>query len=231
MNNILELKNITKKYYSKTAIEDINLTFVGGNIYGLLGPNGCGKTTLLKILAGLHKPTSGNITLNNKKLTHLTKTEIAFLPTENFIYDQFKVKQAIKYFKDMYNDFDEKKAINIITDYDLNLNTTIKSLSSGQVAKLKIALTVSRNAQVYIFDEPLNGIDVITKDNIVNCIIDSYTKNKIIIISSHMVEEIEKIFDEVIFIKNSRVELCGITEQLRSQYQKSITNIFKEVYK
>lgn len=230
MNNILELKNITKKYYNKIAIENINLTFKGGKIYGLLGPNGCGKTTLLKILAGLHKPTNGDISLNGKKLTHLSKNNIAFLPTENFIYEQFKVKQAIKYFNEMYNDFDETKAINKINSFKLDLNSTIKSLSSGQVAKLKIALTISRNAQVYIFDEPLNGIDVITKDSIINCILDSYSESKIIILSSHMVEEIEKIFDEVIFIKDSHVELCGITEQLRSQYQKSITNIFKEVY-
>lgn len=230
MNNILELKNITKKYFNKVAIENIDLTFTGGKIYGLLGPNGCGKTTLLKILVGLHKPTSGNITLNGDKLTHLSKNKIAFLPTENFIYDNFKIKQTIKYYKDMYNDFDEKKALSIITNFSLDLNSTIKSLSSGQVAKLKIALTISRNAQIYVFDEPLNGVDIITKDSIINCIIDSYSENKIIIISSHMVEEIEKIFDEVIFIKDSHVELCGITEQLRSQYQKSITNIFKEVY-
>ncbi|QSX05525.1 ABC transporter ATP-binding protein [Sedimentibacter sp. zth1] len=230
MNNLLKIDGLTKKYYNKVALDDITLTFNSGKIYGLLGPNGSGKTTLMKVVAGLHKQTKGSILINGEPISYKTKGIVAYMPTENFLIDNFKIKQVLKFYKDMYKDFDEEKAIKLLSTLKVNINTTVKSLSSGLVAKLKLALTLSRDASVYMFDEPLNGIDILAREDIINCIVNSCGEDKIIIVSSHIVDEIEKLFDDVVFIKEQKVALEGNAEQLRIEHGKSIENIYKEIY-
>lgn len=231
MNNVLELIDVSKKYYNKTALNSINLKFESNKIYGLLGPNGSGKTTLMKLVAGLHKQTSGKILVNGEPISYKSKDFIAYMPTENFMYDSFTIERVVKYFNDLYSDFDIEKAYKLLDDFKLNKKSTIKSLSSGLVAKVKLAVTLSRNAYIYMFDEPLNGIDVLTRDDIINNIVNENGNNKIILVSSHLVSEIEKLFDDVVFIKDTQVVLSGNAEQLRVEYGKSIENIYKEVYK
>lgn len=228
---LLKIESLNKKYYNKTAINNINLTLERGKIYGLLGPNGSGKTTLMKIIAGLHKQTSGNVYLNNEPLTYKTKTNISYMPTENFIYDSFKVKDAVKYYEDMYEDFQTETAYKILNEMNVDTEFRISKLSSGLVGKLKIALALSRNVDLYMLDEPLNGVDILSRDVIIDIITRSYSENKTVIISTHLVNEIEKIIDSVIFIKEGSIELFQDAEELRIQHGMSIEGLYKEVYK
>lgn len=231
MNNSLEIKNLSKKYLNKTALINVNLNFEGGKIYGLMGPNGSGKTTLMKVVAGLHKASAGDVLINGEPVSYLTKGIVAYMPTENFLVDSFKVSEIIDYYKDMYADFDKDKCINLIKKLDIDINQKVSALSSGLAAKLKIAVTLSRQAAIYMLDEPLNGIDIIAREAIIDTIVNSYDESKIIIISSHIVDEIEKLFDCVVFIKDATVVLSGDAEELRTQRQMSIENIYKEVYR
>ncbi|MDF2678611.1 MAG: multidrug transporter ATP-binding protein [Bacillota bacterium] len=229
MNETLKLNNLTKKYYNKVALQNVNLTFERGKIYGLLGPNGSGKTTLMKIIAGLHKQTSGEILINDKPLSFETKAFVSYLPTDNFLYDSFKVKDIIKFYSDMYSDFNKDFALEVLQN-NVDIELKVSKLSSGMIGKLKVALSLSRNADIYLLDEPLNGVDVLARDAIMDLIVKAYNENKIIIISSHLVSETEKIFDSAIFIKDGNIELNGDAEELRQSYGKSIENIYKEIY-
>ncbi len=228
---LLKIENLNKKYYNKTALNNINLSLEQGKIYGLLGPNGSGKTTLMKVIAGLHKQTSGNVLLNNVPLSYKSKANISFMPTENFLYDSFKVKDAVKFYKDMYEDFQEETAFSILKEINVDTEFKISKLSSGLVGKLKVALALSRNVDLYMLDEPLNGVDVLSRDVIMDLITRAYGENKTIIVSTHLVSEIEKILDSVIFLKDGIVALNGDTEELRLSHETSIEGIYKEVFK
>lgn len=229
--DLLKIENLYKKYYNKTALNNVNLILEQGQIYGLLGPNGSGKTTLMKVIAGLHKQTSGQITVKDEPLSYKTKASISYMPTENFLYDSFKVKDAVKFYADMYEDFQEEKALNILKEINVDTEFKISKLSSGLVGKLKVALALSRDVDLYMLDEPLNGVDVLSRDVILDLIIRSYTENKTIVVSTHLVSEIEKILDSVIFLKDGIVELTGDAEELRMSRELSIEGIYKEVFK
>lgn len=228
---LLKIESLNKKYYNKTALSNVNLSLEKGKIYGLLGPNGSGKTTLMKVIAGLHKQTSGNVLLSNEPLSYKTKANLSYMPTENFLYDSFKVKDAVKFYRDMYEDFQEANAYNILKEINVDTEFKIAKLSSGLVGKLKIALALSRNVDLYMLDEPLNGVDVISRDVIMDLITRSYSDNKTFIISTHLVSEIEKILDSVIFLRDGYVELTGDAEELRMSREMSIEGIYKEVFK
>lgn len=228
---LLKIESLNKKYYNKTALNNVNLTLEKGKIYGLLGPNGSGKTTLMKVIAGLHKQTSGSVLLNNEPLSFKSKANLSYMPTENFLYDSFRVKDAVKFYKDMYEDFQEANAYNILKEINVNAEFKISNLSSGLVGKLKVALALSRNVDLYMLDEPLNGVDVLSRDIIMDLITRSYSDNKTFIISTHLVNEIEKILDSVIFLKDGNVELTGDAEELRISREMSIEGIYKEVFK
>lgn len=230
MNEVLDIKNLTKMYYNKVALEDVILSFDKGKIYGLMGPNGSGKTTLMKIIIGLHKQTSGSVLINNNPLSYKTKSFVSYMPTENFMYESFKVKDIVKYYEDMYPDFRSDYAMEILKNINVDTEFRISKLSSGLIGKLKVALALSRDTLIYLLDEPLNGVDVLARDTIIDLIVNSYNENKIFIISSHLVSETEKILDSVIFLKDGRVELCGDAEELRQQRGMSIENLYKEVY-
>ncbi len=231
MNQILEINNLTKKYYNKTALDDVSLSFQKGKIYGLMGPNGSGKTTLMKVIIGLHKQTSGNVLINGVPLSYKTKASVSYMPTENFLYDSFKVKDIVKFYQDMYTDFRTDYATKILNDIGVDMEFRVSKLSSGLVGKLKVALALSRDVDIYMLDEPLNGVDVLARDVILELIVNSYNENKVIILSSHLVSEVEKTLDHVFFLKNGKLELSGDAEDLRQQRGLSIENIYKEVYK
>ncbi len=229
--NILQINDLTKKYYNKTAVSNVTLNFEPGKIYGLLGPNGSGKTTLMKVIAGLHKQSSGQVLINDQELSYKTKAYVSYMPTENFMYESFKVLDIVKFYNNMYEDFRYDYAMSLINEVNINLNYKIANLSSGQIGKLKAVIALSRDVQIYMLDEPLNGVDVLSRDTIMDIITKSHSEDKVMIISTHLVSEIEKILDSVIFLKDGIVEVFGDAEELRQERQLSVEGLYKEVFR
>lgn len=230
MEEILKIEKLTKKYFNKVALNEVSITFNKEKIYGLLGPNGSGKTTLMKVIAGLHKQTSGDVWVNGEPLSYKTKKDVVFMPTEDFLYPWMKIKTLVKYFSDMYSDFDSKKANDLIERLEIDKNSKVSELSTGLKGRLKVALAISRNTPIYMFDEPLNGLDVISRDFVLKLICETSDEDKIIIISSHLVSELEPFLDNVILLKNGIVELQEDAEEIRYKKGKSIEALYKEVY-
>jgi len=227
---MLESKNIMKKYMMTTAIEDISLTIEPGMIYALLGPNGSGKTTFMKIAAGLTKPSKGIITYNGIPVGIESKKEIAYMSTEPFFYSYMNIEDVGKYYNDFFGDFNMERYNALIERMELIPKQKAKNLSSGMAAKLKIAATLARDSKIYMLDEPLNGIDVIARDRIITTILENAESNKAMVISSHLVDELEKIIDYAIFIKKGRVELVGNVEEIREARNQSIVEVYKTIY-
>ncbi|WP_066496750.1 ABC transporter ATP-binding protein [Abyssisolibacter fermentans] len=227
---ILKTNNLSKGFFSKKALNQINLELEHGKIYGLLGPNGSGKTTMMRIIAGLIKPTSGSLLVNNHEIGVKTKEIISFMPTDNYLYPMMKIKDLKKYFNDMFNDFNPDKFDSMIKYMDLNQNDKVSALSTGMTGRLKLAIALSRDAKLFLFDEPLNGIDFISREKIIESIVGEMSPEKTMIISSHLVSEMEKILDTAIFIKEGNVELVADVEQIRYEQNKSIEDLYKEVF-
>ena len=226
---ILESRDLTKKYSNKTVVSSASFTIEEGQIYALLGQNGSGKSTLMKMAAGLVKPDDGTITYQGKKVGVESKKEVAYMPTEPYFYDYMTVGDVGNYYKDFYEDFDQERYEMLLTKMDLSKKDKVKYLSSGLTAKLKLAATLARNAKIYLLDEPLNGIDLITRDLIITTILEVAQEDTAIVISSHIVDELEKIVDHVIFLQQGSVKLIGDAEELRETYGKSIVEIYKEI--
>lgn len=227
----LEVKNLNKRYMFVKALNDFSVSFEKGKIIGLLGPNGSGKTTLMRILSGLLQKTSGEIVYETKLKGKVLKQKVAYMPTESHLYTWMKVKQIIDFYETFFEGFDRAKVLKAIEVLDLSPNTAIKTLSTGQRGRLKVALTLARKAELYLIDEPLNGIDPISRDMILEMLAAEVSQDKCIVISSHLVHEFEKIVDDVIFIRKGRLELMGDAETLRNERQMSIHDLYKEVYK
>lgn len=227
---MLKCENIQKKYFSCTAIQNISVDILPGKIYALLGPNGSGKTTLMKIIAGLIQPTTGSITLDGNSIGPITKEHIAYMPTENYFYSYMTAKDIGNFYRDFFSDFDIDFYYHLLSEMELNPADKAKTMSSGMLAKLKLAVTVSRKASIIMLDEPLNGVDIIARDKIIQTIINNRTPNSTMIISSHLVDELEKIIDNAIFIKKGTVVECGDAEELRNSRGQSIVDIYKQIY-
>ena len=230
MNNVIEIKNLTKKYFNKTALDSISLNIEKGKIYGLLGPNGSGKTTLMKVLAGLHSKTSGEVLIKGSELSYKTKKDIVYMPTDDYLYQWMKAKTLVNFFNDMYEDFDQQKAEELLKYMELDKDMKVSQLSTGMKGRLKVILTLSRDVPIYMMDEPLNGIDPISREKILGATVSQCDQEKGIVISSHLVNEIETIVDEVIFIKDGKVELQGEAETFRKEKGMSMEDLYKEVY-
>ncbi|ORX23695.1 multidrug ABC transporter ATP-binding protein [Thermoanaerobacterium sp. PSU-2] len=230
MGLILKTANLTKNYYSKKALKGINIELEEGKILGLLGPNGSGKTTFIKIAAGILRPTSGEILIDGQEPGIYTKSIISYLPDINYLYKWMKIRDAINFFKDFYADFDIEKSKRLLDFMMLNENDKVTSLSKGMLEKLHLTLVLSRNAKLYIFDEPLGGIDPNTREKIIDAIIDNIREDSSMIISTHLVRDIERLFDDVAFISDGEIILKGNAEELRMERNKSIDEIFREVY-
>ncbi|KAA5806039.1 MULTISPECIES: ABC transporter ATP-binding protein [Thermoanaerobacterium] len=230
MGLILKTANLTKNYYSKKALKGINIELEEGKILGLLGPNGSGKTTFIKIAAGILRPTSGEILIDGQEPGIYTKSIVSYLPDINYLYKWMKIRDAINFFKDFYADFDIEKSKRLLDFMMLDENDKVTSLSKGMLEKLNLTLVLSRNAKLYIFDEPLGGIDPNTREKIIDAIIDNIREDSSMIISTHLVRDIERLFDDVAFISDGEIILKGNAEELRMERNKSIDEIFREVY-
>lgn len=231
MNAILECKSLTKKYTSLTALSNVNLTIERGRIVGLLGPNGSGKTTLIKLINGLLVPTSGTLRIDGKEPGVETKKIVSYLPERTYLPEWMKVSDAIEFFEDFYEDFDKKKAYEMLQRLNLNDNSRLKTLSKGTKEKVQLILVMSRKADLYCLDEPIGGVDPAARDYILNTIISNYNDNATIIISTHLISDIEKVLDDVIFIQNGQVTLQSTVDNIRSNEGKSVDALFREVFK
>ena len=227
---MLESKNITKKYGSKTAVDSISLKLEPGRIYALLGPNGSGKTTLMKMAMGLVKPTSGNFYYNNMPIGPDSRREITYMSTEPYFYNWMTARDVGIYYQDFFDDFSMKKYESLLERMQLEPSMKAKSLSSGMMAKLKVAVTMARNAKVYLLDEPLNGIDLLARDEIMTSIIEAAQDDTAIVISSHLVDELEKVIDTAAFIKDGKLVKTSQVEELRFSQGKSIVDEYREIY-
>ena len=229
--SLVECKHVTKKYGVKVALDDVNLTIEKGKIIGLLGPNGSGKTTLIKLLNDLLVPNSGEILIQGNHPGVETKKIISYLPERTYLNFNMKIKEVIQYFKDFYEDFREEVAYELLKKLDINPDDKLKTLSKGMKEKVQLILVMSRKAQLYILDEPIGGVDPAARDYILDTILKNFNEEATIIISTHLISDIEKILDEVIFIKNGKIVLHESSDQLRDESGKSIDGYFREEFK
>ena len=230
MSEILRVENLSKNYLTKRALSNVSFELNSGRILGLMGPNGSGKTTLLKILAGLLQPSGGNATVCNTPIGTESKKIVSFLPDRNVMYPTMKVKDAIGFYADFFADFDRTKAYDMLQDMKLDANETVKTMSKGMVEKMNLMLTFSRNAKLYILDEPLGGVDPVARERIISTIIKTYSEDSSIIISTHLVNDVESIFDDVCFIGKGEIILQGSADELRSTRGKSIDQIYVDLF-
>ena len=221
--SILECNQLTKKYGSLTVLNNISFNIEKGKVVGLLGINGSGKTTLIKILGQMIEPTSGDILFDNKTLDVLSKNRIAYLPDVDFLEDNFSIKEMIKFFKDFYKDFDEKKAYKYLDLFELDKDTKIYKMSKGSKEKLELLLIMSRKADLYILDEPLSSVESITREYLLNTVIKKKDKNSSLIITTQLISEIEDLLDEVIILDKGNIVLHDEVKKLNT----SLKNILR----
>lgn len=227
---MLKFENVHKKYGSKFALSEFNYTFESGKVYALVGPNGSGKSTMMKMAAGLVKADIGTVSFNGEPISYTTRASIAYMPTEAFYYDYMSIETVANYYQDFYTDFSRDEFFNLLRFMGLEQNAKVKALSSGMAAKLKIAATLARKASVIMLDEPLNGIDLIARDQIINSIIGSTAPGSTFIISSHLFDELEPIVDNVVMLKDGKLAIHGNIDDIRQQYGKSISDLYREIY-
>lgn len=228
---LLECKHLCKEFDDKQILKDINLKIPRGKIIGLLGKNGMGKTTLIKLINDLLTPTSGEILINGEKPGVKSKEIISYLPERTYLDKEMTIKQVIKYFEEFYKNFDEQKAIKLLKDLDLDINKKISKMSKGMQEKLQLILVMSRNAELYILDEPLGGVDPATRDYILDTILSNFCEGASVIISTHLISDIERILDEVIFIDKGEIILTSSADELRNKEKSSIDEIFRRYFK
>lgn len=229
--NFLEIKNVNKSFGTKKILHDINLSISGGKIIGLLGKNGTGKSTLIKLINDLLTIDSGEILVNGKKVGVDSKKIISYLPERTYLDKGMKVNEVIKFFSDFYEDFDSEKAHKLLKDLDLDTNQKLSKMSKGMQEKVQLVLVMSRKAQLYILDEPLGGVDPATRDYILDTILTNFNEGASVIISTHLISDIERILDEVIFIDKGKIILHEETDALRNKENDSIDNIFRRMFK
>ncbi len=231
MDHIVEIKDVTKRYtpYS-TAVSHVNLELMRGKIVGLLGPNGSGKTTLIKMLAGLLVPTEGSILVCGQPIGTETKKRVSYLPDKSYLEGSRTVGGMLSFFADFYEDFSMERAESMLSSLQILRGAKLRTLSKGTLEKVQLILVMSRKADLYILDEPIAGVDPAARDYILRTIISNYSENATILLSTHLIADIENILDEIVFIKNGQVMLHSDVEMLREQQGKSIDSLFREVF-
>ncbi|AEE16108.1 ABC transporter ATP-binding protein [Treponema brennaborense] len=227
---IVRIENLEKKYTRKRALNGVTISLEKGKILGLMGPNGSGKTTLLKILAGLRKPSGGTVTIGGKPLGTETKAMVSFLPDRNILYRWMSAEDAIRFYADYFRDFDTEKAFDMLSFMNLERHEKIQTMSKGMVEKMNLTLVFSRNAKLYLLDEPLGGVDPVARDRIVSAIVKTYSENSSIIVSTHLVNDVENMFDDVCFIHEGTCLLQGSAESLRAERKMSINQLYVQLF-
>ena len=228
---LLEIKNLYKNYGEKQVLNNITLTVPRGKIIGLLGKNGTGKTTLIKLINGLLTPTEGEIIFEGEKIGPQSKLKIAYLPERTYLDKSMTIKETLNFFKEFYTNFDITKAKDLIKKLDLDENQKIIKMSKGMQEKVQLVLVMSRKADLYILDEPLGGVDPATRDYILDTILTNFNEGASIIISTHLISDIERILDEVIFIDKGEIKLTSDADELRNKENASIDEIFRRMFK
>ncbi len=231
MGEILSCVNLTKRFGAVTALDNLSLTVDSGRIIGLLGPNGSGKTTLIKIINGLLQPTSGAVYIEGDKPGPVTKPKVSYLPDINYLNNWMTVEQIVAMFTDFYTDFRPELAYDMINRLGIDKKQRLKTLSKGNKEKVSLILVMSRNAKLYVLDEPIAGVDPATRDYIINTIINNYNPEASVLISTHLISDIESVLDEVIFIKNGSIVMHDTVDNIRSQHSMSVDDLFREVFK
>lgn len=231
MGDLVEVKDLVKVYDQQiAAVNNISITIPKGRIVGLLGPNGSGKTTFIKMLTGLLTPTQGSILIEGNPVGPATKSMISYLPERNFLGNGFTIAYAIEYFNDFYADFSKEKAYNMLASLGLNPNDRIKSLSKGTKEKVQLILVMSRNAKLYILDEPIAGVDPAARDYIIKTIISNYNPEATVLLSTHLITDVENVLDDVILLRYGQVMLKASVDEIRENYGKSVDAYFREVF-
>lgn len=228
---LVKCNNLCKKFDNKQILNNINLTIPKGRIVGLLGKNGMGKTTLIKLMNDLLTPTSGEILINGEKPGINSKRIISYLPERTYLDKSMKVSQIITLFDEFYDNFNKEKAIKLLKDLDLDINSRISKMSKGMQEKLQLILVMSREAKLYILDEPLGGVDPATRDYILNTILSNFSEGASVLISTHIISDIERILDDVIFIDKGEIVLTSTADELRKKENASIDEIFRRCFK
>lgn len=231
MDNIVKFNNVYKSYSKKDVLKDLNLDIPKGKIVGLLGPNGSGKTTMIKLINGLLQPDKGSIEINGMKPSVETKKIVSYLPEKTYLNDWMKVKDILAFFKDFYEDFNMEKADQMLESLKINKDEKLKTMSKGTKEKVQLILVMCRKADLYILDEPIGGVDPAARSYILKTILTNYNENSTLLIATHLISEIENICDDVIFISNGEIVLQGNVDEIREEKGKSIDSLFREEFK
>lgn len=231
MEPILECRDLTKKYGSKYALYNLNLSLERGHIVGLLGPNGSGKTTLIKLANALLRPTSGQILISGTEPGVETKQIVSYLPDRNYLGKHMRVDEAMAYYNTFYDNFDLERASRMMDSLDIDPRSRLSSLSKGTLEKVQLILVMSREADLYILDEPIGGVDPAARDYILQTILTNYNENATVLISTHLISDIENVLDRAVFLQEGQLVLNASVDEIRSQHGKSVDTLFREVFK
>ena len=231
MSEILHCANVYKRYGSHPALNGLTLTIESGKIIGLLGPNGAGKTTLIKLITGLLTPSSGSVLIEGDEPGPKTKPKVSYLPDTNYLNNWMTVEQIVNMFTDFYEDFRPELADEMISRLGIDKKQRLKSLSKGNKEKVSLILVMSRNAKLYVLDEPIAGVDPATRDYIISTIINNYNPDASVLISTHLISDIESVLDDVVFIKDGQIVLHDTVDHIREEHGKSVDDLFREVFK
>ncbi len=228
---LVEIKNLSKNYGAKPALKSVDLNLESGKIIGLLGPNGSGKTTLIKILAGILSKNGGTVLIDGNEIGIDTKKIVSYLPDVSYIDENAKISKVITFFEDFYEDFQRNAAEEMLGNLNINLDAKYKTLSKGMKEKVQLVLVMSRNAKLFLLDEPIAGVDPAARDYILNTIIKNYNEDATILISTHLITDIENVLDQVVMIKDGEIAMVSTVDDIRETYGKSVDAYFREVYK
>ncbi len=231
MSELLRCDRLCKKYGSKVALDDVSFMLDSGKIVGILGPNGSGKTTLIKIINGLLTPTAGYVGIDGDMPGPVTKSKVAYLPDNIYLNSWMTVKQIVEYFADFYADFVPERAYEMLQRLDILPTQRLKSLSKGNKEKVCLILVMSRQAKLYVLDEPIAGVDPAARDYVITTIINNYNPEATVLITTHLIADVEQILDEVLFLQNGHLVLQKTVDEIRAEHGKSVDELFREVFK
>ncbi len=228
--SLIKCEGLVKKYGNMTALSDFSIEIPEGRIIGILGPNGSGKTTFIKSLCGILRPEAGTIRIDGKEVGIESKKVVSYLPERPYFSSAVRVKDTLDFFEDFYGDFDRKTALHMLSTLQIDLKSKIGSLSKGTREKLQLVLVMSRKAKVYLLDEPMGGVDPAARDFILKTILTNYSEDASVLLSTHLISDVEKVLDDVVFIKRGRLALHKSVDEIRMEEKKSVDTLFREVF-